>query len=162
MDETVIIPYDKIYLQDLARLVLHIQQNEFGIQITLEEQPDLIDIPGFFLAGKGNFWLALRNGVVVGCIALKDIGNGQGALRKMFVDTRYRGRQYGVGQDLLDTLLVWAREKGFCEILLGTTDKFLAAHRFYEKNGFFTTPKSSLPQEFPVASVDSIFYRLML
>lgn len=162
MDETVIVPYDKVYLQDLARMVTNIQQNEFGIPITLEEQPDLIDIPGFFLAGNGNFWLALSDGVVVGCIALKDIGNGRGALRKMFVDARYRGRQYGVGQGLLDTLLVWAREKGFLEILLGTTDKFLAAHRFYEKNGFCAVPKSSLPQEFPVASVDSIFYSLSL
>lgn len=162
MDDTVIIPYDKAYLQDLARLVTNIQQNEFGIPITLEEQPDLIDIPGFFLAGKGNFWLALRDGGVVGCIALKDIGNGRGALRKMFVDAHYRGVSYGVGQGLLDTLLVWARENGFWEILLGTTDKFLAAHRFYEKNGFLRIPKSSLPQEFPVASVDSIFYRLAL
>ena len=162
MDDAVIIPFDKVYLQDLASLVLNIQQNEFGVQITLEEQPDLIDIPGFFLVGNGNFWLALINGAVVGCIALKDIGNGQGALRKMFVDARYRGKQYGVGQSLLDTLLVWAREKGFLEILLGTTDKFLAAHRFYEKNGFSSIPKNSLPQEFPVASVDSIFYRLAL
>ena len=162
MDENVIIPYDKVYLQDLARLVTNIQQNEFGIPITLEEQPDLIDIPGFFLVGNGNFWLALREGGVVGCIALKDIGKGRGALRKMFVDARYRGSSYGIGQGLLDTLLAWARGKGFEEILLGTTDKFLAAHRFYEKNGFCAISKSSLPQEFPVASVDSIFYRLSL
>jgi len=162
MDEIVIIPYDEAYLQELARLVTNIQQNEFDIPITLEEQPDLLDISGFFLVEKGNFWLALMDGGVVGCIALKDIGNGRGALRKMFVDARYRGRQYGVGQGLLDTLLVWAREKGFKEILLGTTNKFLAAHRFYEKNGFLSIPKNSLPQEFPVASVDSIFYRLVL
>ena len=162
MNDTAIIPYDKVYLQELARMVTNIQQNEFGIPIILEEQPDLLDIPGFFLVENGNFWLAVIDSRVVGCIALKDIGNGQGALRKMFVDARYRGKQYGVGQRLLDTLLAWAREKGFKEILLGTTDKFLAAHRFYEKNGFSSVPKSSLPQEFPVASVDSIFYCLVL
>jgi len=162
MDDTVIVPYDEVFHQDLARMVLNIQQNEFGIQITLEDQPDLTDIPGFFLTGNGNFWLALRDGGVVGCIALKDIGKGRGALRKMFVDARYRGASYGIGQGLLDVLLDWAREKGFEEILLGTTDKFLAAHRFYERNGFVATPKSSLPQEFPVASVDSIFYQLRL
>jgi len=162
MGEIVIIPYDDAYRQDLAGLVLPIQQNEFGIQITLEEQPDLTDVRGFFLTGNGNFWLALEGGKVVGCIALKDIGGGRGALRKMFVDARYRGRQYGVGQSLLDTLLAWAREKAFKEILLGTTDKFLAAHRFYEKNGFLHILKSNLPQEFPVASVDSIFYHLIL
>jgi GNAT superfamily N-acetyltransferase len=162
MGETIIIPYDGLYKQDLGRLVLNIQQNEFGVPITMEEQPDLMDVGGFFLVDKGNFWLAIRDGEVVGCIGLKDIGTGQGALRKMFVDARYRGSSHAVGQGLLDRLLAWAREKAFSEILLGTTDKFLAAHRFYEKNGFQTTPKSSLPKEFPVASVDSIFYRLTL
>ncbi|HVU54435.1 MAG TPA: GNAT family N-acetyltransferase [Puia sp.] len=158
----VIIPYDDAYKEELARLVLDIQQNEFGIPITLEEQPDLLDIPGFFLRDGGNFWLALVDGRVAGCIALKNIGKGRAALRKMFVDARYRGRQYGIGQGLLDRLLSWAGEKNYKEILLGTTDKFLAAHRFYERNGFQHIPKDSLPQEFPVASVDSIFYRLAL
>jgi GNAT superfamily N-acetyltransferase len=162
MNAMAIIPYDDRYKEELARLVLHIQQNEFDVKITLEEQPDLMDVPGFFLRGNGNFWLALRNGEVIGCIGLKDIGSGQGALRKMFVDARYRGATHGVGQLLLEALLAWARVKRYREILLGTTDKFLAAHRFYEKNGFRTTPKDSLPQEFPIASVDSIFYRLTI
>jgi GNAT superfamily N-acetyltransferase len=162
MSETKIITYEEAYKQDIARVILDIQQKEFGIPITLEDQPDLMDVPGFFQTGNGNFWLALRNGEVAGCIGLKDIGLGKAALRKMFVKAQYRGREYNIGQGLLDTLLAWARERQFKEILLGTTDKFLAAHRFYERNGFNTIAKSSLPQEFPIAHVDSIFYQLSL
>ena len=48
------------------------------------------------------------------------------------------------------------------EIYLGTTDKFLAAHRFYEKNGFKRIQPELLPTQFPKMKVDSRFYRLML
>jgi hypothetical protein len=45
------------------------------------------------------------------------------------------------------------------EIYLGTTAKFLAAHRFYEKNGFEELLQSELPARFPLMSVDTKFYR---
>ena len=34
--------------KDVADLILHIQNVEFGIPITLELQPDLNEIPGFY------------------------------------------------------------------------------------------------------------------
>jgi N-acetylglutamate synthase-like GNAT family acetyltransferase len=103
--------------------------------------------------------VAEADGQVVGTIGLLDIGNDQAALRKMFVTEAYRGRTYGVAHALLDALFSWAENKGLAEIFLGTTDKFLAAHRFYEKNGFVEIAKTELPPAFPVMSVDSRFYR---
>lgn len=102
------------------------------------------------------------NGAVVGTIAFLDIGNSQGALRKMFVNALYRGKEYGIGQALLDTLLQWAKEKKYTEIMLGTTEKFLAAHRFYEKNGFKEISIRNLAETFPVMKVDVKFYKYIL
>jgi predicted N-acetyltransferase YhbS len=48
------------------------------------------------------------------------------------------------------------------DIFLGTTDKFLAAHRFYEKHGFTEVAKETLPVSFPLMAVDSRFYALSL
>jgi N-acetylglutamate synthase-like GNAT family acetyltransferase len=62
----------------------------------------------------------------------------------------------------LDTLLEWARVSGLNDIYLGTTDKFLAAHRFYEKHGFAPVDVETLPETFPVMAVDSKFYRRQL
>jgi N-acetylglutamate synthase-like GNAT family acetyltransferase len=78
----------------------------------------------------------------------------------MFVAAPFRGREQGVAGKLLDALLAHARAKGIAEIFLGTTDKFLAAHRFYEKRGFTELPKAELPKAFPVMAVDSRFYFL--
>ncbi|MDT9002283.1 GNAT family N-acetyltransferase [Paucibacter sp. APW11] len=146
----------------ITALILPIQQQEFGIPITLEAQPDLGNIQQFYQHGAGNFWLAELDGQVVGSIALLDIGNQQAALRKMFVAGPFRGRDFGVAASLLDELLSWARRQRLSDIFLGTTDKFLAAHRFYEKHGFEALGRTALPTSFPVMAVDSKFYHLAL
>jgi GNAT superfamily N-acetyltransferase len=154
--------YSEVYKNEIAALILNIQTTEFGIPITLQEQPDLNDIHGFYQTNNGNFWAAFVDDIIVGTIALLDIGTSQGALRKMFVNREYRGKNFGVGQKLLDNLIVWAAEKNFKEILLGTTEKFVAAQRFYEKNGFIEIPKEALPVEFPIMAVDVKFYTYTL
>ena len=160
MQEILIAPFSDVDQQGVLDVILPIQQREFGIPITAADQPDLTDIPEFYQSGTGGFWVARSNGKVVGTVGLKDIGSGQTALRKMFVAAPFRGRELGVAGRLLDVLLAHARAKGVAEVFLGTTDKFLAAHRFYEKKGFRELPKADLPRTFPVMAVDSKFYVL--
>lgn len=78
----------------------------------------------------------------------------------MFVRAQSRGT--GLAAALLGALFDWCRGAGIGEIFLGTTDRFLAAHRFYEKNGFARIEKGSLPPAFPLMVVDSVFYTLRL
>jgi hypothetical protein len=47
-------------------------------------------------------------------------------------------------------------------VYLGTTAKFLAAHRFYEKNSFREIAREALPGCFTVMAVDTKFYTLAL
>lgn len=42
----------------IVNLILNIQQNEFQVPITINEQQDLLNIPSFYQHGKGNFWVA--------------------------------------------------------------------------------------------------------
>jgi GNAT superfamily N-acetyltransferase len=154
-------PYSGPWREAVAGLIVPIQRGEFGVDITAEDQPDLADIPGFYQRGAGNFWIARRpgqEGELLGTIALLDIGSGMAALRKMFVRREERGA--GVAPALLGAALAWAGERGLREIWLGTTDKYHAAHRFYEKHGFGRVSREELPPPFPVMAVDSIFYLL--
>lgn len=144
--------------QGVIDLIVPIQREEFGIAITAEDQPDLAAIPAFYQCDKGDFWVARHQGKVVGSIGLKDIGNDQAALRKMFVAAPFRGREFGVAAKLLRRLIDEARERGLCEIFLGTTDRFLAAHRFYEKHDFVEIDKAELPDSFLFMAVDTKFY----
>ena len=144
--------------QGVIDLILLIQREEFGFAITAEDQPDLSAIPTFYQSGKGDFWVARCEGEVVGSIGLKDIGQDQAALRKMFVATPFRGREQGVAAKLLQRLLDEARRRGIREVFLGTTDRFQAAHRFYEKHGFVEITKAELPESFLFMAVDTKFY----
>ena len=157
-----VLPYAPEHAAGVVSVILPIQQLEFGVPITLEAQPDLTDIPGFYQSRSGNFWVATAGTDVVGTIGLLDIGSRQAALRKMFVASTHRGSEHGVAKRLLDELLAWSSNKGIAEVFLGTTDKFLAAHRFYEKNGFAEVTRTSLPEAFPIMAVDSKFYRRAL
>ncbi|MGL5512109.1 MAG: GNAT family N-acetyltransferase [Sporomusa sp.] len=154
--------YNEAYKDEVLAVILDIQQNEFSIPIKKADQPDLDDIPGVYQTGAGNFWVAIDNGHVIGTIALLDIGNYQAALRKLFVHAAYRGSYYNTAKLLLAKLLQWAGKNKIEDIFLGTTAQFLAAHRFYEKNGFNPIRSSSLPVAFLVMKVDTKFYHYRL
>ena len=157
-----IVPFSSNHQAGVIDVILPIQQLEFGVSITVEDQPDLLDIRGYYQQGSGNFWVALSNGEVVGTIALRDIGNRQGALRKMFVKPAYRGKGHGVARRLLEELIAFASSVRLRDLYLGTIDAFVAAHRFYEKNGFVQIPAAALPEAFPLMGVDTRFYHRKL
>ena len=162
MKEIQLSVYQHQYKSQIVELILKIQREEFGIPISLEDQPDLQNIPDFYQTGNGNFWIALNGEKVIGTIAAVDIKDSRLALRKMFVDANYRGKGIAAGNKLLYSLLSWAKAKYIQEVYLGTTEKFKAAHRFYEKNGFLEINESDLPATFPLMQVDTKFYQLSL
>lgn len=153
-----ILPFSPKHESGVLDLIVGIQRDEFAIDIDAERQPDLRAIPSFYQIASGNFWVAVENGDVVGTIALLDIGNQQCALRKMFVDKRFRGSEFNTASRLLDTFVDWASTHRLREVFLGTTSAFLAAHRFYEKRGFDEISRFELPTAFPLMEVDSKFY----
>ena len=153
-----IVSYSDQDCDEIVDLITTIQIQEFGVATSAEKQPDLRDIPGFYQQGVGNFWLAFEEGELVGTIALKDVGEGVCALRKMFVKKAYRGTKRGIAGALMQTLHDWARDRGVREIYLGTVDVYHAAHRFYEKNGFTEVIRSQVPDTVPLMDVDVKYY----
>ncbi len=143
-------------------LILPIQQIEFNVPITLEEQPDLLDVEAFYYQTGGGFWGATATDELVGTIALLAIGHRAGAVRKMFVKQEYRGKELGTAQLLLGTLLHECRAKGITDVYLSTVDLLKAAHRFYERNGFERRESAEMPAYFPRTLVDNVFYHLPL
>ncbi len=157
-----IVTYSNRYRAEIIDLILNIQQVEFNIPIDIDDQPDLKNIPAFYQTGKGNFWIALADNTIIGTIGLLDIGHNTGVLRKMFVSRPFRGKRFAIAEKLLYTALEHAKKEGLTKIYLGTTDRFIAAQKFYLKNGFTTIIKSGLPDFFPLMAVDSVFFKLVL
>lgn len=155
-------PVKNDYCEQIISLILPIQQIEFNVPVTLEDQPDLLDIETNYHQGGGNFWAAMQGEDLVGTIAMINTGYQASALRKMFVKKEYRGKEYGIAQRLLETYIQFCKDNGITDIYLGTVDLLKAAHRFYEKNGFIRIEMKKLPHYFPRMMADNIFYHLHL
>ena len=151
-------PFELQDTNHIVNLILNIQQNEFQVPITINEQQDLLNIPTFYQQKKGNFWVAKFNDEVVGTIALIDCGDNIGTIRKMFVKKEFRGKEHGIAQRLLNTLEESARTNTIKSLYLGTLERLEAAIRFYERNGFTLIQKQNLPTVFPLMPVDTHFF----
>ncbi len=160
--ETLYRPYIASDEDAVLAHILAIQRDEFGVPVTAEDQPDLREVQAVYQSGTGGFWVAEQAGRIVGTIGLIGFGEGEGALRKMFVAAEARGAGQGVGARLLALMVEHARAQGIKAITLGTVAKLQAARRFYEKNGFFAVDPDALPKGFPRMPVDTHFYRLEL
>lgn len=163
MKDTITIrPIFNEYCQQIIDIILPIQQIEFNVPVTLEAQPDLLDIETNYHQGGGIFFGAFTGKELIGTIALINTGHNAGALRKMFVKKEYRGKELGVAQKLLEVLLQFCRDKQIADVYLGTVEMLKAAHRFYERNGFVLTDIKDFPPYFPRMVADNRFYHLHL
>jgi len=163
MEDTITIrPIFNEYCRQIIDIILPIQQIEFNVPVTLDAQPDLLDIEYFYHKSGGCFWGAFMGEELIGTIALINTGHNAGALRKMFVKKEYRGKDLGVAQKLLEILLRFCGDKQITDVYLGTVEMLKAAHRFYERNGFVLTDIKDFPPYFPRMMADNMFYHLHL
>ena len=57
--------YSGKYDDEIISLIIEIQNKESKIGLSLEEQPDLLDIRESYQKSGGEFWIALSDGEVV-------------------------------------------------------------------------------------------------
>ncbi len=91
-------------------------------------------LPGSYASAGGEFWVAVRDGVLLGTAGVFPIGPGTFELRKMYLLPASRG--LGLGKQLLDTSLDWIRERGGTRVVLDTVHEMTRAIAFYEAHGF--------------------------
>ncbi|WP_346960895.1 GNAT family N-acetyltransferase [uncultured Arthrobacter sp.] len=82
----------------------------------------------------------LDTGVLLGCGALKDLGDGEGEIKSMRTAQHARGR--GVAALLLAGILDEARHRAYGRVCLetGSQEFFAPARRLYARHGFVPCP----------------------
>lgn len=85
------------------------------------------------------FWSAYVDAELVGCIALKDLGNGHGEIKSAHTVAERRGA--GIGRALVAHLVGEARNRGLTRLSLetGKTEHFRPAQALYRRFGFEET-----------------------
>lgn len=152
-----IITYNEKYKEEIISLILNIQNQEAGINLSLHEQPDLNDVQTFYLDDGGCFWVALsKQNEVIGTIGLMNKKNGYGILKKFFVRSDYRNKK--VGFNLYQVLMAFCRSNKFHVLILDTPSVAKISHKFYEKNGFIRIEKKDLPISYNFSDRNSYLY----
>lgn len=104
------------------------------------DNTELTDLQDTYLyySNKQNscmFVATLHNiNLIVGMVALDDIGNNVCELRRMNVLPSYRDHR--IGTKLCNVVITYAKTHGYNRIILGTSSDKVAAIKLYEKFGF--------------------------
>ena len=109
---------------------------EFGLEFGKGSPTDaeLHDLPGSYASRGGAFWVAVRDGELLGTCGVFPVAPGMFELRKMYLRSATRG--LGLGKQLLDVAVAWTRAQGGTRIVLDTVEAMTRAIAFYEANGF--------------------------
>src|ERR1700753_1234048 len=91
--------------QQVIDTILYVQNVEFNVGISLEDQPDLLDIETHYVSPGGQFWVALTTDARgVRSVRLQAKPGGVGILKKLFVLADYRGKQSQCAAKLFSAL----------------------------------------------------------
>ncbi len=158
-----IVSCENAYRDEVIALVLSIQNGEAGLGLTLDDQPDLLDIDAHYGATGGGFWVALDDeNRVVGTLGLQVRENACGVMKKFFVAKSFRGKEYGVSGQLFDCLTDCAARNNLATIVLDTPAVATRSHAFYRKKGFLEVSRDMLPIEYAFADRNSLLFMKIL
>ena len=104
---------------------------------------------------SGRLYLARCGKEAAGCIGLKKIDDQNCEMKRFYVRPQFRGRKLGV--QLMQKIIMDAREIGYSHMLLDTLPFLEDAIRMYKKSGFYTIDRYN---DSPVST--SIYMRLDL
>jgi GNAT superfamily N-acetyltransferase len=125
------LPSDQEEVIEFFRAVL--AEMGFDFDLTARHK-DLTNIANEYQANGGLFLLARCNGRVIGTVALRQISDGTGELKRFFV--RQRNQRMGVGTDLLKRAIDHAKAGPWSRLRLDTSHKSPAAIALFKKHGF--------------------------
>lgn len=114
-----------------------------GVDLCFQDfESELETLPGDYGPPRGSLLLALVDGAIAGCCALRpldsvDIANAA-EMKRLYVRPAYRG--LGLGRLLAQAILDAARQLGYDSVLLDTLDDMEAARALYEDLGFEEIP----------------------
>lgn len=93
--------------------------------------PTAADITAFFVAYTAD-------GEPAGCGGLRQLGDSEAEIKRMYVAPQHRGS--GVSTGILDALESYGRQRAWLRLVLETGEAQPDAIRFYEREGFTRIP----------------------
>lgn len=128
---------------EAARALFQEYAGSLGIDLCFQNfEHELATLPGAYAAPRGALILAVRQGQLAGCCALRAIDTTDYAnaceMKRLYVRPDCRGS--GIGRMLAEEIVERGRVLGYDSILLDTLSDMEAARALYEELGFEEIP----------------------
>jgi putative acetyltransferase len=128
--------------EDLAVATALFREYEqwLGLDLCFQDfERELDDLAGRYFPPRGRLLLVRGSPGVVGCIAMRDLGDGVCEMKRLYL--REEGRGKGLGKRLVDRLIDEARDAGYRSMRLDTLpEKMGSAVALYRSRGFREIP----------------------
>jgi ribosomal protein S18 acetylase RimI-like enzyme len=133
---------DKFYVRDLFLEYFNwtnlVCSQEFNISFDVNEfLEQYMAQLSEFMPPEGRLLLAQYKGKIAGCACLRQLGEGVGEVKRMYVKSEFR--QKGIGRSLLENLIYEAANIGYSKLLLDTAPFAKEAQALYRSLGFQDT-----------------------
>ena len=126
-----------------TRLIFREYAEQLGVDLCFQNfDAELAELPGEYANPQGALLLALIDGGLAGCCALRPITSvdypNAAEMKRLYVRGPYRG--LGLGRQLAEAALDAARIAGYHSVLLDTLDDMESARALYVDLGFLSIP----------------------
>lgn len=128
---------------EAVREIFREYAESLGIDLCFQNfEDELAQLPGEYAPPRGQLTLAMVDGAVAGCCALRPLDGtdypNASEMKRLFVRKAFRG--FGLGRELAEAILDTARQAGYGCVLLDTLDDMESARALYTDLGFEEIP----------------------
>ena len=127
----------------VTRLIFEEYAQQLGVDLCFQNfEAELSDLPGDYAQPQGALLLALVDGELAGCCAMRQLISSDYPnaceMKRLYVRSSYR--RLGLGRQLAEAILDAARVAGFHHMLLDTLTEMESARALYQDLKFEEIP----------------------
>lgn len=128
---------------DAVREIFREYAGTLDVDLAFQDfEAELAQLPGDYAAPRGHLLLAMVEGDIAGCCALRPLDAADypnaSEMKRLYVRKAFRG--FGLGRELAEAMLDQARRAGYACVLLDTLDGMESARALYTDLGFEEIP----------------------